>query len=148
MIFDMEVLEMTQVNGHDEIIMSRQSLDEESTAESESVVEEVHHRHYADGDVGYFPIRKLDKLVWLVAIVLEILIGFRVFLKLIAANPQSGFASFICNITAPFLAPFAGLTPTPAANGSVLELSSIIAMAVYALLFWLAIYVIYLIWGR
>lgn len=104
---------------------------------------------YYDDTIYRRPGRKRDRAIWLVAVVLEVLIAFRVFLKLIAANPQSGFASFIYNITAPFLAPFAGLTSTPAAdNGAVLEISSLIAMAVYALLFWLALYVVRLIWGR
>jgi hypothetical protein len=40
----------------------------------------------------YLSGRKRDRIIWLATIVLEILIGFRVFLKLIAANPQSGFA--------------------------------------------------------
>lgn len=92
--------------------------------------------------------RKREKFVWLAAIILEILIGFRIFLKVIAANPQSGFANFVYTITTPFLAPFSGLTSEPSLNGAVFEFSSLIAMAVYALLFWLAIYVIHLIWGR
>ncbi|MBE2199544.1 MAG: YggT family protein [Anaerolinea sp.] len=57
-------------------------------------------------------------------------------LKLIAANPESPFAAFIYNVSAIFLYPFAGLVGTPAAGGVVLELSSIIAMLVYALLAW------------
>lgn len=135
---------MTQQNGHKDIVLSRESLAD--TPDSEPVIEEVHHYHFADDGVRKYPDIKLDRIVWLVAIVLEILIGFRVFLKLIAANPQSGFANFVYTVTAPFLAPFAGLTSTPSANGSVLEISSIIAMAVYALLFWLVVYVIHLIW--
>lgn len=104
---------------------------------------------YYDDTIYDRPGRKRDRAIWLAAVVLEILIAFRIFLKLIAANPQSGFASFVYNITAPFLAPFAGLTSAPSTNnGSVLEFSSLIAMAVYALLFWLALYVVRLIWGR
>lgn len=91
-----------------------------------------------------YALPRIDKLLWLAAIVLEILIGFRVFLKLIAANPQGGFAAFVYAITTPFLAPFTGLTSTPSVNGSILEISSIIAMVVYAFLFWLAIYVTHL----
>jgi len=138
---------MTEVNGHEEIVLSRESLEQ---APEEPFVEEVHHYHHADDDDGrhYYSSFKLDRIVWLVAIILEILIGFRVFLKVIAANPASGFASFIYAVTAPFLAPFAGLTSTPSANGAVLEISSIIAMAVYALLFWLALYVIHLFSSR
>lgn len=96
----------------------------------------------------YLSARKRDQIIWFIATVLEILIGFRVFLKLIAANPQSGFASFIYGVTAPFLTPFVGLTTSPSANGSIFEFPSIIAMLVYALLFWLAIYAVRIIWGR
>jgi hypothetical protein len=126
-------------------------VENESLPHSEPVVEEVHHYHHAESDHDYFygySFPKWERIAWLMAIVLELLIGFRIFLKLIAANPQSGFANFVYNITAPFLAPFVGLTSTPSANGSILEIPSIIAMAVYALLFWLAVYVINLILSR
>ncbi|MFN2137935.1 MAG: hypothetical protein ACK2UK_18415 [Candidatus Promineifilaceae bacterium] len=73
----------------------------------------------------------------LATLLLEILIAFRVFLKLIDANPDSGFAWFVYGITAPFLAPFNGLTSTPQVHGSVLEIPSLIAMVVYLILFWL-----------
>lgn len=92
--------------------------------------------------------RKTDQALWLLLSIVEILIGMRVFLKLIAANPQSGFASFVYTLSAPLLAPFNGLTQTPSANGAVLEIPSLIAMVVYALLFWLATYTVRLIWER
>ena len=91
---------------------------------------------------------KFDQVLWLLLGMLETLIGMRVFLKLIAANPASGFANFIYNLSAPFLAPFFGLTQTPAANGVVLEIPSIIAMIVYALLFWFASYIVHVFWER
>lgn len=79
---------------------------------------------------------KITQIAWLVTSVLEVLIGIRVILKLLGANPQAGFAQFIYGITAVFLAPFAALFPAPSASGSVLELSSLVAMLVYALLAW------------
>lgn len=139
---------MTEINSSHEKVISRKSDMETEVYPDTATEQEVHHYYHADDDFAYPTTRKLDRIIWLIAVVLEILIGFRVFLKLIAANPQSGFASFIYSVTAPFLAPFAGLTPTPAAEGAVLEISSIIAMAVYALLFWLAIYVTHLIRDR
>ncbi len=77
--------------------------------------------------------------------VLEALIGLRVLLKLIAANPASPFASFIYNFTGLFLWPFNGLTRTPAAGGMVFEISSLIAMIVYALLAWAIIRLLWLL---
>jgi uncharacterized protein YggT (Ycf19 family) len=79
---------------------------------------------------------KLTQWIWLGLGIVETLIGLRVVLKLIAANPNSPFAAFIYNVSAVFLSPFTGLVGTPAAGGMVLEISSIIAMLVYALLAW------------
>ena len=79
---------------------------------------------------------KATQWIWLGLGIVETLIGLRVILKLIAANPESPFAAFIYNVSAIFLIPFEGLVGTPAAGGMVLELSSIIAMLVYALLAW------------
>jgi uncharacterized protein YggT (Ycf19 family) len=87
---------------------------------------------------------QFSQLLWLAFGVLEGLIGLRVLLKLIAANPASPFARLIYALTQPFLWPFAGLTVTPAAYGVTLEISSIVALFVYALaamlvqqLFWI-----------
>jgi uncharacterized protein YggT (Ycf19 family) len=77
---------------------------------------------------------KISQFIWLSFGVLEGLIGLRILLKLIAANPDNPFAKFIYGVTEPFLWPFVGLTSTPAANGIVLEIHSIIALFVYALL--------------
>jgi uncharacterized protein YggT (Ycf19 family) len=79
---------------------------------------------------------KATQWIWLVLGVVEVLIGLRIVLKLIAANPENPFAAFIYNVSSIFLAPFAGLVGTPAAGNMVLELSSIIALLVYALLAW------------
>ncbi len=79
---------------------------------------------------------KLTQLVWLFFGVVEGLIGLRVLLRLLAANPNNPFAAFIYRITEVFVLPFQGLTAEPSAEGFVLEISSIIAMLVYALLAW------------
>ncbi len=76
------------------------------------------------------------QLVWLAFGLLEGLLALRVFLKLIGANAESPFASLLYSFTNLFLVPFAGLTGTPAAGGMVLEVSTIIAMIVYALVAW------------
>jgi hypothetical protein len=79
---------------------------------------------------------KATQLVWLLFGILEALIALRIGLKLIGANPASPFAVFIYGFTGLFLFPFAGLTGTPSAGGMVLEISSFIAMVVYALIAW------------
>lgn len=79
---------------------------------------------------------KVTQVIWLVTSILEVLIGVRVLLKLLGANPQAPFAQFIYSITAVFLAPFNALFTSPAAGASVLEISSLVAMLVYALIAW------------
>jgi hypothetical protein len=93
-------------------------------------------------------ISRLTQLVWLLFGILEMLIGLRVFLKLIAANPNSPFAALVYNASALFVWPFSGLTRTPAAEGMVLEISSIIAMIVYALVAWAIVRLIWIVLDR
>lgn len=91
---------------------------------------------------------KIDQTFWLLLGMLEALLGMRVFLKLIAANPASGFAQFIYRVSDVFLLPFFGLTQTPSANGSTLEIFTIIAMIVYTILCWFAVYIVHLLGER
>ena len=81
----------------------------------------------------------ITQITWAVLGLLEILLGLRFLLKLIAANPASGFAVFIYGITEPFIAPFALLIGTPTFGGSILEVTTLIAMAVYTLFFWVVV---------
>jgi len=79
------------------------------------------------------------RIVWAILGVIEILLGLRFALKLIAANAESGFGSLIYGLSGVFTAPFAGLVATPASGGNVLEATTLIAMAVYALFFWIIV---------
>lgn len=79
------------------------------------------------------------RIIYTILGLLEILLGLRFFLKLIAANADSGFGSLIYGLSAIFVAPFNGLVGTPAAGGAALEVTTLVAMAVYALLFWLIV---------
>ncbi len=64
----------------------------------------------------------------------EALIGIRVFLKLLAANPQSSFVHWVYSMTQPLVAPFMGMFPSPAVNGTyVLEFSALAALIVYGI---------------
>jgi hypothetical protein len=77
------------------------------------------------------------QLVYWVFGLIEGLIVIRFVLKALGANPSAGFAEFIYGITAPLVAPFYGLFGNPSAQGSVLELHSLVALIVYGLLAWL-----------
>jgi len=91
---------------------------------------------------------KATQLVWLLFGTLETLIALRILLKLIAANPSSPIAALIYAFTDLFLFPFAGLTATPSAGGMVLELSSMFAMLIYALIAWAVERLIWVIFYR
>lgn len=79
---------------------------------------------------------RAGQVIWFLTGLLEALIGLRVLMKLLAANPNAPFARFVYGITDVFLAPFFGLLATPSADGMVLELPAIFGMVVYALLAW------------
>jgi YggT family protein len=77
---------------------------------------------------------RLTRLIYLAFGTLESLIGLRIILKMLAANPANPFADFIYRLTDLFLKPFAGLVSNPASAGMVLELTSMIGMLVYGLM--------------
>ncbi len=105
----------------------------------------LEHREKTVHDTGaehQFKLLKIAQVVWLFVGVIEVMIGLRVFLKLIGANPANDFGGFVYNFAGIFLAPFFGLTGSPAAGGMVLEVPSLIAMLIYALLGWAIVHVV------
>ena len=93
-------------------------------------------------------VSKITQLLWWLTAAVEALIGLRVLLKLVAANPNNAFTSFIYRFSDIFVLPFKGLTITPSAAGIVLDINSIIAMFVYALLGWFVVRLVWLIFYR
>jgi hypothetical protein len=91
---------------------------------------------------------KITQLIWLFLGILESLIALRIGLKLIGANPDSPIVSLIYGFTYLFLFPFEGMTATPAAGGMVLELSSLFAMLIYALVAWALERTVWLVFYR
>ena len=91
---------------------------------------------------------QVNRIMWSFLALLEILLAARFLLRLIAANPDSGFAMFMYGVTGVFVAPFNGLVATPTPGGSPLEVTTLIAMAVYALIFLGIAYAIRLITDR
>ena len=91
---------------------------------------------------------KAEQVVWLIFGIIEILIGLRVVLKLVGANPANGFAHFVYGVAALFLGPFFGITNSPSFGGMVLEVPSLIAMIVYALVAWGIVQALRLIFAR
>lgn len=93
-------------------------------------------------------VAKVNWIIWLLFGVLETLIGLRILLKMIGANPNNTFASFLYSVTDVFLWPFSGLITSPVSGDMVLEISSIIAMFVYALAAWVIVRLLWVIFYR
>lgn len=93
-------------------------------------------------------VNRFIQAIWLLFGILEAAIGLRVFLKLIAANPNNLFAQMVYSFTDLFLWPFAGLTMSPSARGFVLEIPSVIAMVVYAVVAWVLTSLVWIIFAR
>ena len=96
---------------------------------------------------SYVVSASMHSLLWMFGVLIS-LIGLRVFLKLIGANPANFFAQFVYSFTDIFLWPFFGLTGNPSANGMVLEIPSIIAMVVYAIIAWVIAKLAWLLFFR
>lgn len=74
------------------------------------------------------------QIIWYIVGVIEVLLAFRVVLKLLGASTYSGFTNGIYTISGPFALPFAGILGTSTSSDMVLEWSTLIAMAVYVVL--------------
>ncbi len=95
----------------------------------------------AERTLWYLQVRRV---LWTAAGIVEIFLGFRFILKLLAANPNSGFAVVIYDVGGRLASPFQTLFPTPTFGSSSFELNTLIAMAVYALIVWLLVRIIHI----
>jgi hypothetical protein len=84
-----------------------------------------------------YSIGKLNDFLQWFAVVLQITLLIRFFLKLIGADPHNLFAGTIYALTAILLFPFDNIVHSPPLRGyQALEWSTLIAMIVYWLIFW------------
>src|SRR5688572_22669820 len=91
---------------------------------------------------------KVTQLIWLFLGILEALIVLRIGLKLIGANPESPIVALFYGLTFLFLFPFEGMVATPTVGGMVLELSSLFAMVIYALIAWAVERIVWVLFYR
>lgn len=120
-------------------------------ARSESDVRALQDRKFREKQLTkrQIVLRKTTNFVWWFTGIVEGLIGLRVVLRMMAANPGNPFADFVYALSGVFLWPFQTLVNNPSAEGGVvLEVSSIIAMMVYLLLAWVFVELLWLLLGR
>jgi len=77
------------------------------------------------------PIFKGTQIIWYLIGLLEVLLAFRFVLKLMGANPEAGFTSFIYGITWPFTSPFLAVFKMTTVQSSIFEWTTLLAMLVY-----------------
>ncbi len=72
------------------------------------------------------------QVVWYILGIVEALLAFRFVFKLLGANPEAGFSSFIYGITYIFAAPFLSVfRSSNIVQGSIFEWTTLLAMLVY-----------------
>jgi len=74
------------------------------------------------------------QIIWYIVGFIDILLLFRVFLRLFGANPGSGFADLVYALTYPFAAPFINLFGNPGNGRYAFETGTVIGIIVYFLL--------------
>ena len=116
--------------------LDRDQIDQRKQVVVQQSGDHVHEEHVVQNvNLEYREaIYKVTQFIWLLFAGLEALIGIRVILMLIGANPANAFTAFVYQISELFLWPFRNLIVNPAFGSSVLEITSLIAMIVYPLI--------------
>lgn len=76
------------------------------------------------------------QIIWFLTSLVTTLIVIRFVLKLLGASTQSGFVTFIYNLTDGLVAPFRAVFPAASGQSSTLDIASLVAIVVYALVGW------------
>lgn len=82
------------------------------------------------------PLFRGTQVVWYLCALLEIILGFRFFLRLAGANAAAGFTGFIYAISWPFAQPFIAVFRATVVEGKVFEWTTLLAAVVYLLIAW------------
>src|SRR3989344_8124704 len=80
------------------------------------------------------PLYRGTQIVWYILGLIEILLLFRFVLKMLGANPDAGFSSFIYGVTYVFAAPFLTVFRITYVEGTILEWTTLLAMLVYLII--------------
>ncbi len=74
------------------------------------------------------------QIIWYILGIIEVLLAFRIILKMLGANTFSGFTNLIYTLSDPLASPFRGILGITSTQASVFEWSTIIAGIVYAVI--------------
>jgi hypothetical protein len=98
----------------------------------ENSVEVFEDRNQSRANIRYW----ITTVTYFVLAVLEIILGLRLLFRLLGANEGNGFIMFLYNLSHLFVGPFNGIFNDQALGRSVFEISTLVAMLVYALIAW------------
>jgi uncharacterized protein YggT (Ycf19 family) len=76
------------------------------------------------------------QVIWFVTSLITTLIAIRFVLKLLGASTQSGFVTFIYSLTDALVAPFRAIFPATSGQSSTVDVASLVAIVIYALVGW------------
>lgn len=131
------------------------TLDRDEISQRKTVVvhqdgDHVHEEHIVRNvNLEYREaIYKVTQLIWLLFAGLEALLGLRIILKLIGANPANPFTALVYQLSELFLWPFQNIVANPAFGNFVIEITTLIAMIVYPLLGWAIVRLIWVLFYR
>jgi YggT family protein len=130
--------------------LDRDQIDQRKRVVVQQGEDHVHEEHVVQNvNLEYREaLYKVSQFIWLLFGALEALIGIRVILMLIGANPASWFAAIVYQLSSLFLWPFSNLVANPAFGNNVLEITSLIAMIVYPLIGWAIVRLIWVLFYR
>lgn len=77
------------------------------------------------------PLYRGTQIVWYILGVIEVLLAFRIVLKMLAANAGAGFSNLVYSVSYPLVAPFLSVFGKTQIAGSVFEWTTLLAMFVY-----------------
>jgi YGGT family len=98
----------------------------------ESSVQVYEDRNQSRANIRYW----ITTVTYFILGVLEVILALRLIFRLLGANQDNGFITFLYNLSHVFVGPFNGIFNDQALGRSVFELSTLIAMLVYALIAW------------
>jgi uncharacterized protein YggT (Ycf19 family) len=90
-------------------------------------------------DAAVYRVQRIRQILYTVVGILDIILLVRLALRLLGANPDAPFSSLVYSLTSPFVAPFEGVFPDTQSRGSVLEVSTVLAILTYPLLAWIVV---------
>ena len=130
--------------------LDRDQIDRRKSVVVEQSGDHIHEEHVVqDVNLEYREaVYKVAQFIWLLFGGLEALIGIRVILLLIGANPANPFTAFVYQFSQLFLWPFQNIVANPAIQNYVLEITSIVAMIVYPLIGWAIVRLVWVLFYR